>query len=250
MATALVRGVPATFDRAIASAPARIDVERARAQHAAYVAALASLGVEIRALPADDACPDCCFVEDTAVAAGGRILLCRPAPASRKPEVDAVAAALVGRDAHRAEAPATIEGGDCMRLGKAIYVGRSARTNDAGIARLGEVFGGFDVRPVELPPGVLHLKSVCSPVGDDLVLLAPGTLPPQTFAGARVLVVPEGEAHAANAVAHAGAAIVAAGAPRARELVERAGFRTVAVDTSELRKADGALTCLSVLIEP
>jgi dimethylargininase len=113
---------------------------------------------------------------------------------------------------------------------------------------LRDAFPGHRVVPVELPPGVLHLKSVCSPLDDDVVLLAAGSVPPATFAGARVLSVPAEEGPAANAVAHRGAVLIAEGNPRTRALVEGAGFRTIAVDTSELRKADGALTCLSLIV--
>ncbi|HKA87493.1 MAG TPA: arginine deiminase-related protein [Haliangiales bacterium] len=254
IALALVRGVPSTFARAISARPpdVPIDVARARAQHAAYVAALRSLGPTIVEIPADDAFPDCVFVEDAAVVARGAALIARPGAASRRGEVDAVAAALAGRaEIHRMEAPATLDGGDVLRAGDSIYVGLSARTNAAGAARLAEVFGprGLAVRTVELPPGVLHLKSVCSPLGNDCVLVAAGALPASTFRVARVLVAPPDEARAANAMACAGGALVAARCPETQALVEAAGLRVVPVDTSELAKADGALTCLSILVD-
>src|SRR5262249_10847128 len=137
------------------------------------------------------------------------------------------------------------------RPGGAIYVGLPARTNAAGAARLAEVFGprGLAVRTVELPPGVLHLKSVCSPLGNDCVLVAAGALPASTFRVARVLVAPPDEARAANAMACGGGALVAARCPETQALVEAAGLRVVPVDTSELAKADGALTCLSILVD-
>jgi dimethylargininase len=246
MSLALVRGVPSSFARALAAVPVAIDVERARAQHADYVAGLRALGLEILELPADDEAPDCCFVEDVCVVAGGRALLTVPGAPSRRREVEPVARALDRRCAlARMAAPATLDGGDCLRLGDRFYVGVSARTNDAGRAALAAAFG-LEVVPVPLPPGTLHLKSVCSALADDLVLVAAGTIAPAVFAGARVVVAPE--AIAANAVAHGGAALVAAGCPETRARVEAAGFRTVTVDTSELRKADGALTCLSVVM--
>ena len=250
----LVRGVAESYVRALVAAPPErpIDVARARAQHAEYVTALASLDVDVVALPADEACPDCCFVEDTAVVAAGAALLARPGAPSRRGEVPAVAAALAERcELVRMEAPATLDGGDCLRAGTTFYVGRSRRTNAEGIARLAAAFAprGFRVVPVELPAGVLHLKSVCSPLGDDRVLVAELTIPPTTFAGLRAIVVPAAEAHAANAVVVGGGAVVAAGCPRTQSLVEAEGFVTLAVDTSEMRKADGALTCLSILIE-
>jgi dimethylargininase len=249
----LVRGVAESFAHALVAAPPErpIDVARARIQHAEYVMALASLDVDVVALPADEAYPDCCFVEDTAVVAVGAALLTRPGAPSRRGEVRGVAAALAERCVLvRMEAPATLDGGDCLRAGRTFYVGRSRRTNAEGIARLAAVFGsrGLRVVPVELPAGVLHLKSVCSPLGDDRVLVAEATIPPATFVGLRTIVVPTEEAHAANAVAVGGGAVVAAGCPRTQSLVEAAGFRTVTVDTSETRKADGALTCLSIII--
>jgi dimethylargininase len=250
---AIVRGVPETFDRALAMhAPAEpIDVARARAQHAGYVAALRALGVELVELPADPALPDCCFVEDTAVIAEGVALITRPGAASRRGETAAVRAALAGRmPIHEMAEPATLDGGDCLLAGRRLHIGLSSRTNAAGVARAREVFGpaGIDVIPVAMPPA-LHLKSVCSPLGDRAVLVAQGMLPPGTFA-ARELSVPAAEAVAANVVTIGRAALVAAGCPATAALVEAAGFAAHPVDTSELRKADGALTCLSILVPP
>src|SRR5262249_51844933 len=142
---------------------------------------------------------------------------------------------------------ATLDGGDVLRLGDVFYIGASSRSNAEGAARLGEAFGARVVI-VALPPRVLHLKSVCSALADDVVLVAEGTIPAETFAGARVLVVPRAELPGSNAVANGRAAITPAGYPKTRALVEAAGFRAVPVDNSELRKADSALTCLSILV--
>jgi dimethylargininase len=250
---AIVRAVARSFDRAITMAPLEspIDVDRAIAQHDAYVEALQELGLSIASVATDDDCPDCCFVEDVAVVAGGIALVTRPGAVSRRAEVEPVAAALAARmPIVRMEAPATAEGGDVLRVGRRLYVGRSARTNDAGIQRMAEVFGegGHEVVGVDLPVGVLHLKSVCSALGEDVVLLAEGTIAPWVFAGARVLIVPAGEAHASNAVGYGGAAVIAAGCPRTAAMVEAAGVRVIPVDTGEIRKADGALTCMSIVV--
>ena len=242
-----------SFANALSAAPPDppIDVALAQRQHAAYVAALASLGLEIVAIPHDEACPDCCFVEDTVVTAGGRAVLTRPGAPSRRGEVEPVARALAKRiELVRMEAPATLDGGDCLRVGKTIYVGLSSRTNTAGITCLRDVFGpdGFTVVAVNMPPDVLHLKTVCSPLDDERVLVAQGTLPAATFGGACVVSVPRQEAAAANVVAFGRTALVAADGVRTAELVAQHGFRVVPVDTSELRKADGALSCLSVIV--
>ncbi len=250
---ALVREVSRSFASAISAVPPdpRIDVTRARAQHEAYAAALAGLGLEVVRLPADEACPDCCFVEDTVVVGDDVAVLTRPGAPSRRGEVDVVAAALAARvELFRMDQPATLDGGDVLRLGKTFYVGMSERSNSAGVAYLRDVFGprGYSVVPVAMPPGVLHLKTVCSPLSDDLVLVAEGTLPAGTFGPAHTLVVPRSEAPAANAVAFGRAALVASDGPLTAALVAASGFRVVPVDTSKLRKADGALTCLSVLV--
>lgn len=253
---ALVRGVPATFDRALAATPPDppIDVTLARAQHAAYVDGLRWLGYDVVVLPTQDAHPDGCFVEDAAVVADGVALVARAGAPSRRGEAEAVAAALAARGAvvHRMEEPATLDGGDVLRLGRRLFVGRSPRTNDAGIARLVEVFAprGLEVAPVPLPPGTLHLKCLCAPLGPDRVLLADGALSPDLFASAAVVRVPAAEAYAANALARRGRVLVAAGHPLTRRALEAAGLEVREIPTSEFRKADGALTCLSIPLDP
>jgi dimethylargininase len=144
----------------------------------------------------------------------------------------------------------TLDGGDCLRLGKRLFVGRTARTNDAGIAALAAALAkhAVDVVPVDVPHGVLHLKCVCSPLDHERMLLAEGTLDPRLFGSARVLLVPAAESYAANVVAHGPRVLVPEGFPRTRELLERAGFAAHAIDNRELRKADSALTCLSVIM--
>jgi dimethylargininase len=166
-----------------------------------------------------------------------------------------VARALAARgvaDVRTMVAPATLDGGDCLRLEatRTIHVGRSERTNAAGVAFLREAVAavGWRVVEVAMPPGVLHLKTVCAPLDERTVVVAEGTLPRATFEGARVLEVPAAEAAAANLVAYGRAALVAADGERTAALVAAEGFRVVRVDTSELRKADGALTCLSVIV--
>jgi dimethylargininase len=143
------------------------------------------------------------------------------------------------------EAPATLDGGDCLLLDRRLYVGVSSRTNPAGIARAREVFGarGIEVIDVEVH-GALHLKSVCSPLGGDAVLVLDGALPRGTFGGARELSV--SDAAAANVVVVGRHALVAAGFDTP---VADIGLTAIAVDNSELRRADSALTCLSILVD-
>lgn len=245
---AITRSIPASFAQALSAIPPDppIDVALARAQHAAYCAALAACGVAIEALPGDEACPDGCFVEDTAVVVGDRALITRPGAPSRRAETAAVAAALARwLDLVEMTEPATLDGGDCLRLGDTLYVGRSARSNAAGIAALGVL--GLRVVAVELPPGVLHLKCVCSPLGDDRVLLAEQSVAAATF-DAAIVWVPAAETYAANAVAVGAHVIAAAGYPRTHEALAAAGFTVHPVPVSEVRKADGSLTCQSIVV--
>lgn len=247
MLHAITRSIPESFAQALSRVPPDlpIDVALARAQHAAYCAALTACGVVVETLASDEACPDGCFVEDTAIVVGDRALITRSGAPSRRPETAAVAAALARWfEIVEMTEPATLDGGDCLRLGNTLYVGRSARSNAPGIARLA-VFG-LRVVAVELPPGVLHLKCVCTPLGDDRVLLAEQSIPAATF-DAEIVWVPAVETYAANAVAIGEHVIVAGGYPRTHEALVAAGFTVHAVPTSEVYKADGSLTCQSIV---
>lgn len=251
---AIVRDVPASLGRALRrtepSSP--IDVARAARQHEAYVEALMRAGADVIALEADEALPDCCFVEDCAVRAGGTTLVTRPGAPERRAEVDAIAA-VAGRHGPvvTMQEPATLDGGDCLRVGRSIYVGLSQRTSAEGAGVLAAVFGplGYEVVTVEVGDA-LHLKSVCSALGDERVLLAEGTIPAAAFSGHPVVLVPRAEELGANVVIVGRRALVQARHPAALHAVSAAGFDAIEVDTSELYKADGALTCLSILIDP
>lgn len=248
---AITRAIPATFSDAISQQPRRdpIDVARAREQHRAYVSALRSFGVAVEELPPDDAYPDCCFVEDCAVVARGVALITNPGAPSRRGEPPAVRGALARRlRIETMAAPATLDGGDCLVAEDRILVGLSARTNAAGVARLREVFAplGLRVVPVELGD-VLHLKCVCSSLGGCRVLVAEGLLPDAPFEGLDVVSIPREEAYAANVVAVGKSVLAPAGFPATHERLRRAGYHVVPIDNSETRKADGSLTCLSII---
>jgi dimethylargininase len=173
-------------------------------------------------------------------------LITRPGAPSRRAETPAIADALRAHvELVTMEQPATLDGGDCMRVGDTIYVGRSASTNAAGIARLAEVFG--KVVAIDVPPGILHLKCVCSPLDEQRILLADDSLAPSLF-DAQVVRIPVEETYAANAVAIGKHIIVADGFPRTHEALDRAGFTLHPVPTSEVRKADGSLTCQSLIV--
>jgi dimethylargininase len=250
---AIVRGISASFRDAIVMHPTAepIDVDRARLQHAAYVHALRSAGLAVDELPPLDTYPDACFVEDCGLVASGTALVTRPGAPSRVGETDSIAERL--SKSHRVErtsAPATIDGGDCLCIGRTWFIGNSARTNSDGARRVCEVFGPLGYTVVEVPvEGMLHLKCVCSRIDGRTVLVAEGTLDLALFTGLEVVMIPREEAYAANAVVVNGTAIVAKGYPYTRAALERRGLRIIELALTEIAKADGSLTCMSILLD-
>ena len=230
-----------------------IDIERVVAQHAGYERALAQLGCAVRRLPAGDDLPDAVFIEDAAVVLDELAVIMRPGALARRAEVAPVADALRAyRPLGRIEPPGTMDGGDVLRAGRTILVGRSSRTNDAGIAQLTQLVAphGYLVRAVEVR-GCLHLKSAVTAVADHALLANRAWIgDPGSHAALEpfeVIDVDPGEPGAAN-VARVGDRLLAAAAfPRTRERLEARGFAVVAVDVSEIAKAEGAVTCCSLL---
>ncbi len=247
---ALVRAPGDSYRDATRSDPSPIDVPLARAQHAAYVEGLRWLGHRVVALPADERFPDGCFVEDQALVVGGRALILRSGHPGRRGEADAVAAALAaeGLEVRRMAGEGSVDGGDVLRVGRTLLVGRSARTDEAGVRAVAAAFPDLVVREVEVPAGVLHLKCVCSSPVPGLVVVADGAVPPSTFSGlARVLVTPAADAWAANLVGEGSRVLVGAGHPAVTAALRAEGLACLELDASEIRRGDGSLTCLSLI---
>lgn len=229
-----------------------IDVGLARQQHAAYRRALARCGAEVVDLGPLNEHPDAAFVEDVLVALPELMILTRPGAASRRGEVDAIERHLpADRRVERLPAPATLDGGDVLRLGRRLFVGRSTRTNDAGIAALGAIVTrhGYTVSAVDVP-GALHLKTAVTAIADDLILINPAWIASEAFDAFSAINVAEDEPFAANCLA-VGGWVILDGAHRATAArIEHAGFPVDVVDSSEFAKAEAGLTCLSVLVPP
>jgi dimethylargininase len=226
-----------------------IDVDRAIAQHQAYCSRLEALGLEVVRLPADESCPDGCFVEDVAVVLDEVAVVAMPGAPSRRPEVPGVRDVL--RRFRRCEEmalPATLDGGDVLQLGRRLFVGRTARTNDAGIAALRAAVAPFayEVVPVGVS-GCLHLKSAVTALGEETLLAIPGAFDLAPFAGCDFVPVPAEEQEAANVLRVRGEVWVAAGFPRTLDRLDGRGYRVVPMDVSEFLKAEAGLTCKSVL---
>jgi dimethylargininase len=248
---ALVRDVsPRLADCVLTHVPRTpIDPALAAAQHDVYCEVLGSLGARVERVAPLPASPDGVFIEDTALVLDELAVIARPGAPSRSSETSSVARAL---DAYRPlatiSAGSHLEGGDVVVAGRSIYVGRSGRTNESGIDELRSIAAplGYTVTAVDLS-GCLHLKSACTFVPPGIVLANPDWVSPDVFGDLTVVMVAPGEPYAANTITLGGVTLVGAAFPRTAAMLERRGIATRAVDLSELAKAEGALTCSSLI---
>lgn len=225
-----------------------IDVDLAREQHDEYCVALRTAGVELFELPPDEHYPDGCFVQDTAVVFGDLAAVARFGVDSREGEQEAVCRVLQGhKRLVEIQPPATLEGGDVLIIGSRLFVGLSARTNRAGFAQLRNLLElqGATIEAVTVRHG-LHLLSHCTYLGQGVLLTSDIYADPPAFAGLDVIIVPPGEALAANVLAVGNHVILPTGHPHTGSQVGARGFEILPVPLSEFAKADGGATCLSL----
>lgn len=227
-----------------------IDLSRAEAQHRAYEAALRALGCEVRRVDASPEHPDSVFIEDTAVVCDEVAVITRPGAASRRAETEAVARSLAPlRALRKIVAPATLDGGDVLTLGKRVFVGRTSRTNDAGIAQLGAALAPFGYAVQAVPvTGCLHLKSAATALDDRTLLLNPTWVDATVFGAARVVEVDSTEPTGANVLRVGSRLLYGAEYPRTLARLRALGYDVTTVDASELAKAEGAVTCGSLVL--
>jgi len=226
-----------------------IDVPLAERQHHAYEQALRTLGCEVIALPAEPDLPDAVFVEDCAIVLDEAAVITRPGATSRRPEIMSIAAALKPyRELITIQPPATIDGGDVLRIGKQIFVGLSSRSDREAVLQMQAALGprGYTIRGVQVT-GCLHLKSAVTLAGPETLLVNPEWVDASLFPGMRVIEIDPAESFGANTLWIGDSAIYPASYPRTRARLEAAGVRVVGVDVSELIKAEGAVTCCSLV---
>jgi len=228
-----------------------IDQDRAVAQHAAYEEYLRELGCQVHRLPAEASMPDAVFIEDTAVVVDEFAVLTRPGAASRRAETAAVAPALAQyRSLASIEAPGTIDGGDVLKIGKTLFVGASPRSNPEGIRQLGQLLAPWDYRVVPVVTrDCLHLKTAATVAAPGIVVLNPDWVDRTTFGSMETIDVDPGEPFAGNVLRIGDAVISAAAFPRTIRRLEQAGVHVRALDMSEFAKAEGGVTCCSVIFE-
>jgi dimethylargininase len=263
MLFALTREISATLDRCELTHQPRvaIDLERARAQHDAYEWALVELGCTIRRLHSAPEIPDAVFIEDTAVVLPEGAIIARPGAETRRAEVPVVAEALarLGVPQHQISAPATLDGGDVLVVGRRVFIGASSRTNVEGfdqVRRLLEPLG-YVVAAVPVHD-CLHLKSAVTAVGREALLINRAWVRADAFPGLMLIDIDDDEPHGANAqwvVMSRGsssdddAVIYPAAFPKTRTRLERHGIRVRPVEIDELAKAEGGVTCCSLLVD-
>ena len=225
--------------------------EKAIAQHNAYIEALRACGTKVDILPADEDFPDSCFVEDTAVLTKRCAVLTNPGAPSRRMETASMLPVLRNyfpEDCIEVvRSPGTLEGGDVMQAENHFYVGRSARTNAEGIRQFAAVLHKYGYTVSEVPlRHVLHLKTGVNYIGENTILAAGEFIACPEFEKYRKIAVPPEEAYAANCIRVNDRVLMPEGYPKTEAMLYSAGFDVIAVDTSEFRRIDGGLSCLSL----
>jgi dimethylargininase len=227
-----------------------IDYGRAVDQHQAYCRMLRECGAKVRTLDVNRDLPDSVFIEDTAIVLDEVALLASMGAPSRRAEPTGIEPELRKyRPIERVKLPATIEGGDVLRVGHTLLVGLSSRTNAMGIETLDAIVRRFGYLVWAVPiRGCLHLKSACAALPDGRLLVNPSGLDTSALESFQRISVPDEEPEAANLALVGDSVCLTSAHPRTAELIGRLGFRVRTVDVSEFAKAEGCVTCMSLLL--
>ncbi len=228
-----------------------IDIDRAREQHREYEFLLHGLQVLVRRLPAAPWLPDGVFVQDTAIVCDELAVTAPLMLPSRQAEAESTLMALAGyREVVPFTPPATFDGGDVLMADRNVFVGLTGRTNRAAFEQIRQLLerelGEYRVRPVRVA-GCVHLKSGCSYIGRNVMVINRRWVDAGPFRGFHCIDVPADEPFGANTLTVHGTVIVSASCPRTADAIGRAGFSVITVDISEFEKAEGGVSCLSLL---
>jgi dimethylargininase len=228
-----------------------IDVDRAGMQHAQYESALRRLGLAVLSLPEEPDLADSVFVEDTALVLDECAVILRPGAESRRPETESIAQVLAPfRKLLYIEAPARVDGGDILRLGRHVYMGISTRS-DTNSAEQMQAFlepFGYQVHVVRVM-GCLHLKSAVTQVNEGTLLINAAWVHKSEFGGVKFIEIDASESYAANAVLIGDSVIYPASFPNTQKRLQAAGINVLTVEADELAKAEGAVTCCSIIFK-
>ncbi len=254
MIWALTRDISDSFEQCQLTHLARvpIDLARARAQHETYEWALVELGCTVRRIDAAPGMPDSVFIEDAAVVFPEAAVIARPGAESRQGETPAVREALrrFGMPMHEVAEPGTLDGGDVLVVGRQVFIGASTRTNATAVTQMRRFLRplGYEVRVVPVE-GCLHLKSAVTAVAPDTVLINRDWVPPEAFSGLETIEVDPDEPAGANALLVDDVVVYPADFPKTRARMNAKGLRVRVVDVDELAKAEGGVTCCSLVFE-
>ena len=245
--TALVRPPGISFPQAISNHPQKkgINYFRALSQHQNYVATLQQIGGKILSLPPEDSLPDSTFVEDTAFIFGETAFLCSTKEKSRRNEVESVAKILKDH-LKLLQLKSYLDGGDILSTPEVVYVGLTSRTDAKAAKFLSEQ---ICKKMVSIPViKGLHLKSAVSYLGNNILLISPERVETSAFKNFKWIEVEERDSYAANCLALGNRVIMPAGFQKVNEKIRQYGFETIELEMSEFEKADGGITCLSLII--
>lgn len=224
--------------------------EKALEQHNAYIRALQTCDVDITILPPNEQFPDSVFVEDTVLCTPHCAIITRPGAESRRQET-----AIIEKTIHRfypgkveyISAPGTVEAGDIMMVGSHYYIGLSARTNQHGAEQMINLLKKYGLTgSIVTLEKVLHLKTGLSYLENNNLLAAGEFTTKPEFSHFNIIEIAEDEAYAANCIWVNGRVIMPAGYPDTHKKITSLGYSIIEVDTSEFRKIDGGLSCMSL----
>ncbi|MFC2079762.1 dimethylarginine dimethylaminohydrolase family protein [Candidatus Bipolaricaulota bacterium] len=248
---AITRRISASLGRCELTHQARVPIDLAFAlqQHAEYERCLERLGCTLIRLPKEPEFPDAVFVEDTAVVLDEIALLTRPGAASRRPEIESIATALQPfRRICRIESPGTLDGGDVLVVGHDIYVGLSSRTNQHAVDQVKQRLTpyGYQIHGIQVI-GCLHLKSAVTAISESTLLVNANWIDSNLFDRYQLVEVHPNEACGANGLRIGEVVVYPLAFPRTADRLDKRGIRVELVDLSELAKAEGAVTCCSLV---
>lgn len=249
----IVRKPGKSICNGITSAPelGKPDYEKALKQHENYTEALKKCGVNVTVLESLEDFPDSCFVEDTAVLTKKCAIISNPGANSRNKEpefmVETIKKFYSEDKIEYIKAPGTLEGGDVMMVGDHFYVGKSARTNEDGIKQFIEILNKYGLTGSEIPlEKVLHLKTGVNYIENNNMLVSGEFINKKDFEIYNKIIVPEDESYGANCIWVNETVIIPKGYPKIEKAIKDIGYKVLVTDTSEFKKIDGGLSCLSL----
>lgn len=247
MGKAIVRRISDSYYKLYLPKGIRIDLNLAREQHSKYIEALKWLGLNVDAVPTDEKYPDCVFIEDTAVVHQNKVLITNMGSDYRRGEIEETKRYF--QKTHKLlemKPPAFLEGGDVLVIDNEVYVGISDRTNNLSLEYLKLIFDPYKIIPVPVTK-TLHLKSACSYIGKDTILICEDLLETNLFNKFDKILIPKEESYACNCIALGNKVIIPEGANKTISMIKRKGFDVKPVQISEFMKGEGSLTCLSII---